>query len=313
MNKGKAKNSEKKYLSVVLVPHSSSQVKVLRFSSFYLKLIACSILLISLFISGGLYISKMLDENKSLLQNINGLYSANTEQRKLLEAKNDEIDRLKNESEAFREEVNDKIEEITDNFNEITDAYINEQISSRSSRSGSRSGTAFSSEIQNLKGSVDDLSQLYSRSNKPTADLSAAEAKLAEYMETVPTLWPIPSSRRITDDFGYRKDPFTKKTALHYGIDIGANYGASIKAAASGKVIMAERKGGYGLVVKIDHGRGLVTVYGHASKILVKVGDTVEKGDVIAKVGSTGRSTGPHLHFEVLLYGTPVNPTQYVD
>lgn len=313
MNKGKAKKTEKKYLSIVLVPHSSSHVKILRFTSFYVKLITCFTLLIVVFITGSIYISKMLDENMALRQNITELYSANTEQRKLLDEKYDEVNQLKEESAAFSENVNNKIEDITDYFNKITDTYISERISSKTDRSGDRTEASFSNDIQILKESIDTLSQLYSRTDRPKADLTAAEAKLAKYMDTVPTLWPIPSSTRITDSFGYRKDPFTRKTQFHQGIDIGADYGASIKAAASGKIIMSESTGGYGRTVKIDHGRGIVTLYGHASKLLVKVGQTVKKGDVIAKVGSSGRSTGPHLHFEVLLYGTPVDPIQYLD
>ena len=104
------------------------------------------------------------------------------------------------------------------------------------------------------------------------------------------------------------RDPFTRRKTFHEGIDISADKGTSIKASASGKVILAKRYGGYGLAVIIDHGRGLSTLYGHSSKLLVKEGQTVKKGDIIAKVGSTGRSTGPHLHFEVLLYNTPVDP-----
>lgn len=313
MKKGKAKKTEKRYLSIVLVPHSTNGVKILRFRAFYVKLIAGFLLLTVTFVGGGLYISKMLEENNALKENLTELYSANTEQRKLLDEKSDEIDHLKAESAAYSELVNDKIEEITDNFNEITDTYISGRISTKSDRSGDRTEAAFSDEIQILKNSIDDLSILYSRSDRPEADLSAAEAKLAKYLETIPTLWPTPSSRRVTDGYGYRKDPFTGRTKFHDGIDIGADYGASIVAAAAGKVILSERTSGYGLTVKIDHGRGLVTLYGHASKLLAKVGQTVKKGDVIAKIGSSGRSTGPHLHFEILLYGSTVDPIQYLD
>jgi len=313
MKKGKAKKTEKKYLSIVLVPHSSSDVKILKFKAFYAKLIAGIVLLTTVFVAGGLYISKMQEENKALKQNITELYSANTEQRKVIDEKNDEVDQLKEESASFSEIVNDKIEEITDNFNKITDTYISERTSSKSDRSGDRTEASFSGEIQILKESIDGLSILYSRADRPEADLSTAEAKLAKYLETIPTLWPTPSSKRITDDFGYRKDPFTRRTKFHYGIDIGADYGTSIVASAGGKIIMSERTSGYGLTVKIDHGRGLVTLYGHASKLVAKVGQTVKKGDVIAKVGSSGRSTGPHLHFEILLYGTAVDPIPYMD
>ena len=311
MNKGRVKKTEKKYLSIVLVPHSSHQVKVFKFKSFYTKIIVCFVLLSAIFVCGGLYISKMLEENNALKQNITELYSANTDQRMLLEEKSAEITKMEEESAAFGESVNNKIEEFTESFNKITDEYISEQTSSKTSRSGERTEASFTSDIRALKEILDSLSQIYSRTDIPNADLTAAEAKLTAYLNTVPTLWP--TSGRITDNFGYRKDPFTGRTKFHEGIDIGADYGISIKASASGKVTLAERTSGYGLVVKISHGRGIYTLYGHASKLLVKVGQTVKKGDVIAKVGSSGRSTGPHLHFEVLLYGTPVAPLQYLD
>jgi len=310
MKKGKVRKTEKKYLSIVLVPHSSNNVKVFKFSSFYTKVIACALLLIVVFVGGGLYISKMLDENKALKQNINELYSTNAMQRSLIEEKTNEVERLKEESAAFREVVNDKIEEITDSFNKITDEYIAER-NTKANRSGDRNEVAFTNDMRLLKEKLDSLNSLYSRSGQPVADLSAAEAKIEAFMETVPTLWPV--NGRITDKFGYRKDPFTKKKKFHQGIDIGANYGTNIRAAASGKVIFAAYTSGTGRTVKISHERGITTVYGHASSILVKEGQTVKKGDVIAKVGSSGRSTGPHVHFEILLYGTAVDPLQYLD
>jgi len=310
MDKGKAKKSEKKYLSIVLVPHSSSHVKVLKFNAFYTKLIVSSLLLTAIFICGGLYISRMLEENRSLRQNLNDLYSTNTEQRQIIEEKSGEIDKLKKDSADFNEIVNDKIEQFTEQYNKITDDYISGQ-KTKSSRSGERTETAFTNDMSVLKDTLDSLSGVYSRSGLPAADLSSAEAKISAFMQTVPTLWP--AVGRITDDFGYRKDPFTRRTKYHEGIDIGSDYGSNIKAAAGGTVTFAQYTGGTGRTVIINHGRGISTVYGHASKILVKEGQVVKKGDIIAKVGSSGRSTGPHLHFQVLLYGTPVNPLQYLD
>lgn len=310
MDKGKARKSEKKYLSIVLVPHSSSHVKVLRFNAFYTKLIVSSLLLTAVFIFGGLYISRMVEENKSLRQNLNDLYSTNTEQRQIIEEKSGEIDKLKKDSTAFNEIVNDKIEQFTEQYNKMTDDYLAKQ-KTKSSRSGERTETAFTNDMSVLKDTLDSLSSVYSRSGLPVADLSAAEAKISAFMQTVPTKWP--AIGRITDDFGYRKDPFTRRKKYHEGIDIGSDYGSSIKAAAGGTVTFAQYTGGTGRTVIISHGRGISTVYGHASKILVKVGQTVKKGDIIAKIGSSGRSTGPHLHFQVMLYGTPVNPLQYLD
>jgi murein DD-endopeptidase MepM/ murein hydrolase activator NlpD len=310
MKKGKVRKTEKKYLSIVLVPHSSSHVKVFKFTSFYAKVVVCVLLLTAVFVGSGLYISKMLDENKSLKQNINDLYSTNTEQRKLIEERTEEIEQLKEQSAAFNEIVNDKIEEFTENFNKITDEYIEER-STKANRSGDRTENAFTNDMRVLKETLDSLSSLYSRTGKPVADLNAAESKIEAFMETVPTLWPV--SGRITDNFGYRKDPFTRRKKFHAGLDIGADYGSKIVAAASGKVILAEHTSGTGKTVKISHARGITTLYGHASSILVKEGQMVKKGDAIAKVGSSGRSTGPHLHFEILLYGTAVDPLQYLD
>jgi murein DD-endopeptidase MepM/ murein hydrolase activator NlpD len=310
MKKGKARRTQKKYFSVVLVPHSSSHVKVFKFTSFYAKLIACFVILIAIFVGGGLYISKMLEENRALKNGINELYTTTVEQSKLLETRSEEIERLQKESAAFKEVVNDKIEEFTEKFNSITDEYLEER-TQKISRSGERTETAFTNDMRELKASLDSLSQLYSRSGRPNADLDAAEAKIDEFMETVPTLWPV--SGTITDKFGYRKDPFTKKTKFHTGMDIGTDYGKSIKASAGGKVIMVGSVYGTGNTVKINHGNGIVTLYGHCSKILVKEGQTVEKGEVIAKVGSSGRSTGPHLHLEVQIYGSPVDPLQYLE
>ena len=125
--------------------------------------------------------------------------------------------------------------------------------------------------------------------------------------------WPAKASTRITSPFGYRMHPILKVNKLHTGIDIGAAYGTDILAANSGKVITAAyNANGYGYYIMIDHGGGIVTLYGHSSKLLVKKGDVVTRGQVIAKVGSTGMSTGAHLHFEVRVNGKYTNPLEYV-
>nr|WP_211232381.1 M23 family metallopeptidase [Thermoanaerobacter thermocopriae] len=125
-------------------------------------------------------------------------------------------------------------------------------------------------------------------------------------------LWPVPSSSVITSPFGTRYHPILKQYRTHTGIDIAAQTEASILAAADGQVIFAGYYGGYGYAVIIDHGDGISTLYGHNSALLVKEGDTVKRGQVIAKAGSTGLSTGPHLHFEVRKNGVPVNPMDWL-
>ena len=126
---------------------------------------------------------------------------------------------------------------------------------------------------------------------------------------------PVGSSweSRVTSEFGYRSDPFTGQTKGHTGIDIAVPTGTPVRAALPGVVTKATyNAGGYGYYVMIDHGNGMVTLYAHNSKLLVNVGDTVEAGDTVSLSGSTGRSTGPHLHFEVRVNGQRVNPRSYL-
>ena len=125
-------------------------------------------------------------------------------------------------------------------------------------------------------------------------------------------IWPIKGRTPISSSYGYRKDPFTGKQSFHNGIDIPAPHGTDICAADSGTVIRASRYDSYGECVMIDHGGGVITLYAHCSGYNVKVGQKVEQGDVIAFVGSTGRSTGNHLHFVVRVNGQYKNPSSYV-
>jgi murein DD-endopeptidase MepM/ murein hydrolase activator NlpD len=127
----------------------------------------------------------------------------------------------------------------------------------------------------------------------------------------------LPTTRPVhtgwySSNFGWRIDPFTGQKAFHEGVDFMAETGTAVYAAGAGVVVYSDKSNGYGNMVEIDHGNGLITRYGHASRLLVKVGDVVLKGQKIAEVGSTGRSTGPHLHFEVRDRGAPRNPEHYL-
>lgn len=120
--------------------------------------------------------------------------------------------------------------------------------------------------------------------------------------------WPTPSCQVITSPFGYRNHPVLKTNRFHAGVDIGAGYGASIVAANSGTVITSKFSSSYGNYIVIDHGGGIATLYAHGSQRLVSEGAKVNRGDTIMKVGSTGVSSGPHLHFEIIINGQNVDP-----
>ena len=127
---------------------------------------------------------------------------------------------------------------------------------------------------------------------------------------SAPSLWPVLGV--VTSSFGERMDPFNGEGAFHKGIDIATATGSPVRASADGVVLIAAMANGYGREVRIDHGHGIQTLYGHMSGFAVVTGEEVKRGEIIGYVGSSGRSTGPHLHYEVLIHDTPVNPHKYL-
>ncbi|MNI33495.1 Murein DD-endopeptidase MepM [compost metagenome] len=159
-----------------------------------------------------------------------------------------------------------------------------------------------------------ELNVLVKDINGLIVSLTQSEATLLEAQRIrnlTPTLWPV-NSRRVTSHFGIRLDPFTGKPSGHTGIDIDGELGDAVYAAAAGKVTLTDSDGEHGNYIRIDHTLGMNTQYLHLSKILVKVGEQVTKGQKIGLVGSTGRSTGTHLHYEVLRSGVQIDPTPYL-
>lgn len=158
------------------------------------------------------------------------------------------------------------------------------------------------------------LDELSSEIERKSERLSLLETMLLDRQlqaEVYPAGWPVESGW-VSSGFGVRSDPFTGRKAIHEGVDIASRLGSPIKALGGGVVSYAGEKQGYGMVVEINHGNGYTTRYAHAREVLVKVGDRIEKGQEVALVGSSGRSTGPHLHFEVLREGRAVNPSSYL-
>lgn len=158
---------------------------------------------------------------------------------------------------------------------------------------------------------VQSLSRMVEERNDQLSVLEALLVQDSVNKKFLPSFAPV-DAIQYTSNFGNRIDPFTGLQTNHEGIDFHGDKGTTVLAAASGKVIAAEWHADYGKMVEIDHGNGLVSRYAHASLLLVKEGDLVVRGQKIAEIGSTGRSTGPHLHFEVRLNGVPQNPARFL-
>jgi len=164
------------------------------------------------------------------------------------------------------------------------------------------------------------MDQLYALRNSALTGAAAAglglglthQASLTEWSNatTAPTLWPVMGP--ITGAFGERIDPFNGEGAFHSGIDISCHYGQSVLAPSDGVVTFAGPYNGYGRMIVVDHGNGITTRYGHLSGFAVTGGESVRRGEVIGYVGLSGRSTGPHLHYEVRIHDTPVNPHKFL-
>jgi murein DD-endopeptidase MepM/ murein hydrolase activator NlpD len=172
----------------------------------------------------------------------------------------------------------------------------------------------FASESEQLVQLNAQLNQVWVDEASLRADAqAAADARVAaslahqRYLDAIPSLWP--TDGYVSSGFGYRTYP---DVGFHPGLDIVNDYGAPVYATASGTVQAAGWDGGYGYKIEIDHGNGLVTWYGHNSRLLVSAGQTVHKGQQIAEIGSTGFATGPHCHYELLQWGTPIDPTPYL-
>jgi murein DD-endopeptidase MepM/ murein hydrolase activator NlpD len=161
-----------------------------------------------------------------------------------------------------------------------------------------------------LQREIDELRQAIDLRRESQEEIQGFLNDQKSLLAAKPKGWPVRGW--ITSNFGMRRSPFTGQRIMHEGLDIAASTGTPVHASADGIVIQAETVAGYGKLVVIDHGYGYKTYYAHSSRIFVKVGQRVTRGERIAAVGSTGASTGPHLHYEVRLNGVPLNPRKYL-
>ena len=165
--------------------------------------------------------------------------------------------------------------------------------------------------VMNIEHGLVWLDRQANREQQILDNLTETAEERVDRWAATPSIWPVKG--HITSKFGPRISPFTGKKAFHSGLDIGSPRGREVKSPASGKVVVAAYDTRMGNFIRINHGHGIETTFGHLSKILVKYGNTVKRGDVIGLVGSTGKfSTGPHLHYQVAVNDKVVNPVQYI-
>lgn len=169
--------------------------------------------------------------------------------------------------------------------------------------------------VEQMQSSIDNLQEEVPDQREGLEELESSVEDYNSEKAATPSIWPLGDKGEgyITSEFGWRSDPFTGEQEYHEGLDIGVWYNTPVLAAANGDVEFVGFKTGYGYMVKINHGYGYETIYGHLNKIEVSKGESVRRGEIIARSGNTGRSKGPHLHYEVRVNGVPEDPLEFIN
>lgn len=293
------KKEKNKYINIMIVPDSKHEIKSFKVSIPFIKSIALTVF--ALFFSVTIALIYFGGINAYLYTTI-----------KQKDEKIAELSSIKNNQDKKIAMLNENAK-IVDNkiksLNELEEKV--KRLVGLSSSNTSRGG--FSRDKRSITYDNETTSRLTSEINQKTEDYKALLTKVADrldYLNSIPSSYPVQGI--ITSPFGSRKSPYGSYTEFHPGIDIAVDYGTPVRAAGKGVITYAGWISGYGKAVIIDHGYGITSVYGHNSQLLVKVGQSVNRGDIIAKSGDTGRSTGPHVHFEVRVNGNPVSPMTYL-
>ncbi|PYG89386.1 murein DD-endopeptidase MepM/ murein hydrolase activator NlpD [Ruminiclostridium sufflavum DSM 19573] len=300
-----------KTYSIVIIPNSNDSVKRYSLKAPFAKILLTLLIVFSVSITVYLinYSQKSAQmqeiSREELQQQIQTLSLSLIKQNEALSASNNHIQELQSRAAADK----DKIDEFTKMYKEIADNYISKSSRGTSSKNVSISQTGM--DLIKLNNVVEKLNENFNNDGQLLSELKNSKTDLEKIVDAIPTL--APASGKIGSPFGIRMHPIKKVKIAHDGVDISSSSGDPILASASGVVEYAGYSNGYGYNVIIDHKNGFRTIYAHSSKLLVKKGDSIDKGQKIALVGSTGLSTGPHLHFEIRIGNTPVDPTLYVD
>ncbi len=262
----------------------------------------------------------LLHSNDQLASNVESLNSAIAYNKNITRIQQETIlnqqaslSEIEKTVETIEEQYKENLENLTSQKDEALQRLMDmirdlDIFSTIVSRSGDL--TAASSQIAEAKDTIRDLFGDTEEADWIIEKLDSENAKIIKYQDSYPDFYP--TNGFVSSKYGYRRDPFTGATSFHSGLDIANSAGTSIYASATGTVIQSGWNGEYGYSILIDHGNGFQTRYAHCSKLLVSVGTSVSKGQRIALMGDTGRATGSHLHFEVILNGSTQNPVNYI-
>ncbi|WP_176461792.1 M23 family metallopeptidase [Anaeromicrobium sediminis] len=291
-------------VSIMIVPHSGENVKQIKFKkSFLYTFLGCSFISfiiicasLAFLISGNASLYKNLAAKEKMISNLTVENSAQAE----------EIAELRDKTKL----ISEKLEALNKLEEQIRSMVgLKKNIDSIKPREVSRSMVSrinLDSTDEELDSQIFSLSNSMDHKNDNLQKLITDVNDRLEFLKCKPDKWP--TYGKITSKFGYRISPLTNRRQFHKGLDIANKTGTNILSAADGIVVFSDRMSGYGNTLIISHGYGYRTVYAHNKSNLVKVGQKVTKGQLIAKMGNTGRSTGPHVHFEVHYNGKRINP-----
>jgi murein DD-endopeptidase MepM/ murein hydrolase activator NlpD len=305
----KPKRIDKREYTLMIVPHHGQKVRSIRIPIIAVKYTISLLCLIIVFMAGSfveyrhtLSITGTQKAELEILRQNDGAQVSQIEQ----------LARITTSLQADMERLNSLDAEIRRIVNNDDVAVTSRAGLVRPSVSyNGQGGPQVEPNINNIKAFVNDLQSAVKVREQSLAELKQELLVKKARMEATPSIWP--TNGDVTSRFGSRSSPFDGGSDWHPGIDIANSSGTTIVATADGEVIQSEWYGGYGNMVQIDHGNGIRTIYAHNSQIIVHTGQVVKKGQIIAYMGNTGYSTGPHLHYEIRVNGTTVNPMNFLN
>lgn len=289
-------------ITILLIPGRTAETRTLSISR---RLVGGIAGILLAFVISFIWLGYTMYAARADIKNINEIKADNKKKSEQIE----NMGRILREIEKEKESITEEQQEIKRLMGITRADTPHRETPSRGAMGGGAHTYALGSP-QGIQQGMEFIQQYLRSQREELHELRHQVQGNRNYYLALPNSWPL--SGRITSEFGWRKSPFSRRQEYHGGLDVAADTGTPVRAAGKGKVIYAGRDRVYGRLIKIDHGHGYITWYGHNRQILVEKGETVEKGQIIARVGSSGRSSGPHLHFTVEKNGICRNPLDYL-